>query len=131
MEEEQLCSGPRFYTGKPREISIFFERDPSYPALDATVQAYRSENNVDSGACLRKVDFPRDSVPSHISLKRWVEHQIQLENGPEFRQSVQNFLFQYSEHGLGLPKVWKTSLSHILLVLTESYSMILWSRCTR
>jgi hypothetical protein len=104
MEEEQLCSGPRFYMGTPREISIFFERDPSYPALDATVQAYKSENGTDRGAC-SKVDFPRESVPSHGALQRWVENQIRLENGPDFRKSVQNFLLQYSEYGFGLPKV--------------------------
>jgi hypothetical protein len=103
MEEEQLCSGPRFYMGTPREISIFFERDPSYPALDATVQAYKSENGTDRGAC-SKVDFPRESVPSHGALQRWVENQIRLENGPDFRKSVQNFLLQYSEYGFGLPK---------------------------
>jgi hypothetical protein len=99
-----LSTEPRFYTGKPRDISIFFDRSPSVPGLEATVQAYRSESCNEDGTSPRKVDFPRDRVPSHLSLQRWVERQIHVEARPTFRHSLQSFLYAYAEHGYGLPK---------------------------
>ncbi|KAL6886539.1 hypothetical protein HDV57DRAFT_392431 [Trichoderma longibrachiatum] len=103
-EEEQLCSGPRFYTGKPREISVFFTPDTSLPALRATVQAYRSQGGSEETGSLTKADFPRDCVPSHQLLQRWVESQIRTEQKSDFHHSVQNFVLSYSEEGWGLPK---------------------------
>ncbi|KAL6818612.1 hypothetical protein GGI42DRAFT_359658 [Trichoderma sp. SZMC 28013] len=103
-DEEQLCSGPRFYTGKPREISVFFTPDTSLPALRATVQAYRSQGGSEETGSLTKADFPRDCVPSHQLLQRWVENQIQTEQKSDFHQAVQSFVLAYSEEGWGLPK---------------------------
>ncbi|KAL7925117.1 hypothetical protein ACQKWADRAFT_285099 [Trichoderma austrokoningii] len=103
-EEEQLCSGPRFYTGKPREISVFFTPDPSFPALRATVQAYRSQGGSEEMGGLSKADFPRDCVPSHGLLQRWVEDQIQTEQRSDFQYAAQSFVLAYSEQGWGLPK---------------------------
>ncbi|KAK1241473.1 hypothetical protein MKX08_001447 [Trichoderma sp. CBMAI-0020] len=103
-EEEQLCSGPRFYTGKPREISVFFTPDPSFPALRATVQAYRSQGGSEENGSLSKADFPRDCVPSHELLQRWVEDQIQTEQRSDFQYAAQSFVLAYSEQGWGLPK---------------------------
>ncbi|UKZ79596.1 hypothetical protein TrVFT333_007354 [Trichoderma virens FT-333] len=53
---------------------------------------------------LTKADFPRDCVPSHQLLQRWVENQIQTEQKSDFQQAVQSFVLAYSEEGWGLPK---------------------------
>lgn len=103
-----LCSGPRFYTGKPREISIFFSNDPSLPALRATVQAYRSHEGAEDSGVVKAVDFPRNRVPSHGMLQQWVEGLIKRQPDPDFRQLVERFLLAYSEDGQGLPKVCKS-----------------------
>ncbi|RFU73489.1 hypothetical protein TARUN_8774 [Trichoderma arundinaceum] len=103
-EEEQLCSGPRFYTGKPREISVFFTPETNLPSLRATVQAYRSQGGSEETGSLTKADFPRDCVPSHQLLQRWAENQIRMEQKPDFQHAVQNFVLAYSEEGWGLPK---------------------------
>ncbi|KAK5990793.1 hypothetical protein PT974_09066 [Cladobotryum mycophilum] len=102
-EEEQLCSGPRFYTGNPKDISVFFAKDTASPPLRATVQGYRTQGATGEGS-LNKADFPRDNVPSHQVLQTWVENQIRRENTPDFQHAVQSFLLAYSEEGWGLPK---------------------------
>ncbi|KOS16899.1 hypothetical protein ESCO_004741 [Escovopsis weberi] len=103
-EEEQLCAGPRFYTGKPRKIKVFFAKDTTSPPLSAVVQAYRSQEETKDTSNLTKADFPRDNVPTHQALQKWVEDQIQREQSGSFRYAVQNFLLVYSECGFGLPK---------------------------
>ncbi|KID90035.1 hypothetical protein MGU_02740 [Metarhizium guizhouense ARSEF 977] len=104
-EEQYLCSGPRFYTGSARDISIFFSKDTTSSSLHATVQAYRPTNNHDEVGSPRTVAFPREKVPSHPKLQRWVEDQIKREHGPQFSQALQNFLLAYSKEGLKkLPK---------------------------
>lgn len=114
-EEEQLCSGPQFYTGKPRDIAIFFSRDSSAPALPATVQAYRSHESHDDAGSVKKADFPRDKVPSHAMLQHWVESHIKREQKRDFGHLLQSFLLAYSEGGRGLPKVRVTQLPPIVL----------------
>ncbi|KAF5125625.1 hypothetical protein E5D57_010315 [Metarhizium anisopliae] len=105
-EEQYLCSGPRFYTGSARDISIFFSKDTTSSSLHATVQAYRPTNNHDEVGSPRTVAFPREKVPSHPKLQRWVEDQIKREHGPQFSQALQNFLLAYSKEGLKkLPKM--------------------------
>lgn len=106
-----MCSGPRFYTGKPRAISVFFTKDPTSPSLRATVQAYRAQAESEENGSLRTADFPRDSVPSHQMLQTWVEHQIRRDHKPDFQHALQSFLLAYSDDGKGLPKVRTLSLS--------------------
>lgn len=104
-EEHYLCSGPRFFTGSPRDISILFSSDKYSPSLHATVQAYRATNNREETGSPRTAAFPREKVPSHSRLERWVEKQMELESGPEFSLVLQNFLRVYSKEGLRkLPK---------------------------
>lgn len=93
----------RFFAGKPREIFVYFTRDTALSALRATVQAYRSQDGSEEHP--RKAAFPREKVPSHFELQKWVEQQIMFETGNDFRHLVQNFLLAYSEEGHGLPKV--------------------------
>ncbi|KAF7562176.1 hypothetical protein G7046_g1963 [Stylonectria norvegica] len=101
-EEEQFRLDPRFFTGKPREIAVFFSRDVNSSTLRAMVQAYRSQDGTEENP--RKAAFAREKVPSHIELQRWVEAQIQREDSSDFKHSLQNFLLAYSEDGHGLPK---------------------------
>lgn len=132
-EEEQLCSGPRFYTGKPRDISVFFTPDPSFPALRATVQAYRSQGGSEENGSLSKADFPRDCVPSHELLQRWVEDQIQTEQRSDFQYAAQSFVLAYSAEGWGLPKVRPKRPPPVtlsLLELTRVCSMTLSEKST-
>ncbi|KAG5984431.1 hypothetical protein E4U43_006172, partial [Claviceps pusilla] len=104
-EEHYLCSGPRFFTGSPRDISILFSGDKLSPSLYATVQAYRSTNSQEETGSPRTAAFPREKVPSYSRLENWVEKQMELENGPEFSLVLQNFLRVYSKDGLRkLPK---------------------------
>lgn len=110
-KEENFRSSPRFFTGKPREISIFFSRDPSSPPLRAFVQAYRWNHKSDDGK-LEKAAFARDFVPSHEMLQSWVENQVQYEQGSDFQQAVQTFLLAYSHDGYGLPRVCVTLILH-------------------
>ena len=94
---------PRFFTGKQRDIAVYFSRDVNSSTLRATVQAYRSQDGTEENP--RKAAFPREKVPSHHELQKWVESQIQRENGSDFKNLLQNFLLAYSEEGKGLPKV--------------------------
>ncbi|KAG5984030.1 hypothetical protein E4U55_006259 [Claviceps digitariae] len=104
-EEHYLCSGPRFFTGSPRDISVLFTGDKFSPSLYATVQAYRSTNSHEETGSPRTAAFPREKVPSHSKLEIWVEKQMERENGPEFSLVLQNFLRLYSKEGLRkLPK---------------------------
>ncbi|KAH7329074.1 hypothetical protein B0I35DRAFT_473712 [Stachybotrys elegans] len=103
-EEEQLCASPQFHTGHPRQISILFSRNTAGPSLRATVQTYRCQDRSEDGGNPRKVSFPREHVPSHESLERWVEAQMLAEEKPDFRYSLQSFLMAYSHGGRGLPK---------------------------
>lgn len=75
--EERFRVEPRFFTGKPREITVFFSRDANSSTLRAIVQAYRSQDGTEVNP--RKAAFPRERVPSHHELQRWVESQIQRE----------------------------------------------------
>ncbi|KAI5466350.1 hypothetical protein BGZ63DRAFT_420842 [Mariannaea sp. PMI_226] len=102
MEEEILREEPRFFFGKSKEIGILMTSRDSSSALRATIQAYRSENDTDESP--RKAAFPRDKVPSHRDLQKWVEAQIQRESNSQFKHSLQSFLFAYAEEGRGLPK---------------------------
>lgn len=105
-KEDYLCSGPRFFTGNSREISILFSGDRSSSSLHVTVQVYRSTDTQEETGNPRTVDFPRDRVPSHSMLERWVERQMERESGPEFGLMLQNFLRVYSKEGVRrLPKV--------------------------
>ncbi|UNI14947.1 hypothetical protein JDV02_001524 [Purpureocillium takamizusanense] len=100
--EEQLCSCARRYFGTPREITIFLTTDLKSPALRAIVQPYKSNDDSDEA---KKADFPRDHVPSHEALQRWVEGQIRREyNSADFPRALQSFLLAYSEGGRSLPK---------------------------
>ncbi|KAG6171631.1 hypothetical protein E4U27_007140 [Claviceps purpurea] len=104
-KEDYLCSGPRFFTGNSREISILFSGDRSSSSLHVTVQVYRSTDTQEETGNPRTVDFPRDRVPSHSMLERWVERQMERESGPEFGLMLQNFLRVYSKEGVRrLPK---------------------------
>lgn len=100
--EEQLCSCARRYFGTPREITIFLTTDLKSPALRAIVQPYKSNDDSDEA---KKADFPRDHVPSHEALQRWVEGQIKREYKSDFPRALQSFLLAYSEGGRSLPKV--------------------------
>lgn len=104
-EEDMICAGPRFWTGKPRDISIYFSSDTSLPALHATVQAYRSHDGIEDAGGLRTADFPREMVPSYQMLQQWVETLIEKERKSDFQHSLQLFLLAYSRDGHGLPKV--------------------------
>ncbi|KEY74129.1 hypothetical protein S7711_05378 [Stachybotrys chartarum IBT 7711] len=124
-EEERLRSGPQFYHGKQRDIFIFFSRDPASSPLLATVQAYRSQNGPEEGGHSRMANFPKEKMPTHESLWKWVETQIRSEPVNDFRTSIQNFLMEYSDpESYSLPKhgfvtkvhrmscffrIWKTS----------------------
>ncbi|OAQ81894.1 hypothetical protein PCL_07144 [Purpureocillium lilacinum] len=99
--EEQLCSCARRYFGTPREITIFLTTDLKSPALRAIVQPYKSNDDSDEA---KKADFPRDHVPSHEALQRWVEGQIKREYKSDFPRALQSFLLAYSEGGRSLPK---------------------------
>lgn len=121
-EEEQLCSGPQFYTGKPRDISIFFSVDSASPALHATVQAYRSQDGPEDASSVRTVNFPREKVPSYNMLQRWAESHIKKEQKSDFQHTVQKFLFAYSEDGYGLPKVSMPVPRCVSPVLTDMNS---------
>ncbi|CAM1506803.1 Fc.00g064440.m01.CDS01 [Cosmosporella sp. VM-42] len=101
-EEEQFRLDPRFFTGKQRDIAVYFSRDVNSSTLRATVQAYRSQDGTEENP--RKAAFPREKVPSYHELQKWVESQIQRENSSDFKSLLQNFLFAYSEEGKGLPK---------------------------
>ncbi|KAK7424883.1 hypothetical protein QQX98_000158 [Neonectria punicea] len=102
-EEEILRTEPRFFTGKPREIAVLVSsRDVNSPALHATIQAYQSQDTTKESP--RKAAFPRERVPSHLELQRWMEAQILRENSSHFKHQLQNFLLAYSEEGYGLPK---------------------------
>ncbi|KAK7420471.1 hypothetical protein QQZ08_010387 [Neonectria magnoliae] len=102
-EEEILRTEPRFFTGKPREIAVLVSsRDINSPALHATIQAYQSQDTTKENP--RKAAFPRERVPSHLELQRWMEAQILRENSSHFKHQLQNFLLAYSEEGYGLPK---------------------------
>ncbi|GAO15506.1 hypothetical protein UVI_02020800 [Ustilaginoidea virens] len=112
-EEQYLCSGPRFFTGSPRDIAILFSNEKHSPSLYATVQAYRSTNNHDETGCPRTAAFPREKVPSHPRLQRWVEEQIKREAGAEFGLLLQNFLRVYSKDDLQkMPKYDLVSKVH-------------------
>ncbi|PHH68411.1 hypothetical protein CDD83_6120 [Cordyceps sp. RAO-2017] len=104
QEEERLCSCSRKHIGKPKEISIFLSQETSAPPLLATVQPYTSNDEPAGAANPNKADFPRDHVPSHETLQRWVEGQIRREQEPDFPQMLQSFLLAYSEGGRNLPK---------------------------
>ncbi|KAH6997914.1 hypothetical protein BKA56DRAFT_664561 [Ilyonectria sp. MPI-CAGE-AT-0026] len=103
-EEERFRLEPRFFIGKPREIAILVSsRDVNSPALRATVQAYRSHDGTEENP--RKAAFPRERVPGHHELQKWVEAQIHRESSSShFKHSLQSFLMAYSEEGHGLPK---------------------------
>lgn len=103
-KEEQFRSSPTLFTGKPREISVFFSRDAHSPALSAFVQAYRWNDERDDSK-VEKAAFVRDSIPSHQKLLHWVERQIQLDQGNDFPSAIHRFLLAYSRDGTGLPKV--------------------------
>ena len=105
QEEEQLVQGPQFYTGNAREIAIFFSRDSPASYLRATVQGYRSYDDVEDVTHLNKVNFPRERVPSHDQLQRWVEAHIKTEHSANFLQALPSFLLTYAQDGSGLPKV--------------------------
>jgi hypothetical protein len=100
-----LCSEPQFYTGKPREISIFFSKDTNMPVLRATVQAYRAYEGRDDNGSLKTVSFPRDKVPSHMSLQVWVEGHIRRSRKSDFQNMVELLLLTYTEEGRHLPRV--------------------------
>ncbi|KAK2596188.1 hypothetical protein QQS21_006393 [Conoideocrella luteorostrata] len=103
-EEEYLCTGPRFFTGSAREISILFNSEKHSPCLNATVQAYKPSAREEAHTP-KTAAFPREKVPSHPRLQQWVESQIKRETGPEFSLVLQNFLRVYSKDGLKkLPK---------------------------
>ncbi|KAF4981127.1 hypothetical protein FZEAL_2997 [Fusarium zealandicum] len=101
-EERRVVDEPRFFTAKPRDIAIFFTREPDSPFLRATVQAYHSQNGVDENP--RNAAFLRERFPTHPDLQAWAEAQIKRERTSQFEYSVQNFLLAYSEDGHGLPK---------------------------
>lgn len=127
-EEEQLRLDPRFFTGKAREISIFFSTDVKSSALRAIVQAYRSQDGTEENP--RKAAFPRDRVPSYPELQRWAEEQIYCETSNDFKHLLQNFLLAYSSEGYGLPKVSVALDDPARQRLTE-HSMISSPRSTR
>lgn len=82
---------------------------------------------------LSKADFPRDCVPSHELLQRWVEDQIQTEQRSDFQYAAQSFVLAYSEQGWGLPKVrLKRTLlpPSLFFELTKVCSMILSEKST-
>ncbi|KAH7171070.1 hypothetical protein EDB81DRAFT_189221 [Dactylonectria macrodidyma] len=112
VEEERFRLEPRFFIGKPRDIAILISsRDVHSPALRATVQAYRSHDGTEENP--RKAAFPRERVPGHHELQRWVEAQIQRESSSShFKHCLQNFLYAYSEEGQGLPKHGLVSKVH-------------------
>ncbi|KAF7545139.1 hypothetical protein G7Z17_g9397 [Cylindrodendrum hubeiense] len=116
-EEERFRLEPRFFIGKPREIAILVSsRDVNSPALRATVQAYRSHDGTEENP--RKAAFPRERVPGHHDLQKWVEAQIQRESSSShFKHSLQNFLLAYSEEGHGLPRA---EVRHIARKALES-----------
>ncbi|KAJ3509007.1 hypothetical protein NM208_g15731 [Fusarium decemcellulare] len=101
-EERRCVDNPRFPTAKPRDIAIFFTREPDSPFLRASVQAYHSQDGSDENP--RNAAFERDRFPSYSELQRWVEAQIRRERSTHFEHAVQNFLLSYSEDGYGLPK---------------------------
>ncbi|RSL46738.1 hypothetical protein CEP53_010221 [Fusarium sp. AF-6] len=101
-EERRCVDDPRFPTAKPRDILIFFTREPDAPYLRASVQAYHSQNGLDENP--RNAAFERDRFPSYAELQRWVEAQIKRERSNHFEHAVQNFLLSYSEGGYDLPK---------------------------
>ncbi|KJZ73575.1 hypothetical protein HIM_07131 [Hirsutella minnesotensis 3608] len=103
-QEERLCSCSRKHFGKPKQIAIFLTEDSNSPALLATVQPYVSNDERGDAINPNKADFPRDHVPSHETLQRWVEGQIRREHRPDFAQALQKFLLVYSEGGRLLPK---------------------------
>ena len=68
------------------------------------MQAYRWNDEKDDSK-VEKAAFVRDLIPSHKKLIQWVEGQIRLEKGRDFRSAVQRFLMAYSQDGAGLPRV--------------------------
>lgn len=104
QKEEQFRSSPTLFTGKRREISVFFSREPGSPSLSAVVQAYRWNDERDDSK-VEKAAFVRDLIPSHQTLLKWIEDQIQYEQRPDFPSTLQRFLLAYSQEGVGLPRV--------------------------
>jgi hypothetical protein len=104
QKEEQFRSSPTLFTGKCRKISIFFSSQPTSPSLSAVVQAYRWNDERDDGK-VEKAAFVRDLIPSHQTLMRWIEEQIQYESKTDFPSTLQRFLMIYSQEGVGLPRV--------------------------
>ncbi|KAM0427574.1 hypothetical protein ACHAPT_007535 [Fusarium lateritium] len=111
-EEQRCVDDPRFPTAKPRDILIFFTREPDAPYLRASVQAYHSQNGLDENP--RNAAFERDRFPSYAELQRWVEAQIKRERSTQFEHAVQNFLLSYSEGGYDLPKHKLVSKVHTM-----------------
>ncbi|KAJ3470857.1 hypothetical protein MRS44_000956 [Fusarium solani] len=111
-EERRCVDDPRFPTAKPRDILIFFTREPDAPYLRASVQAYHSQNGLDENP--RNAAFERDRFPSYAELQRWVEAQIKRERSTHFEHAVQNFLLSYSEGGYDLPKHKLVSKVHTM-----------------
>ncbi|RSL89985.1 hypothetical protein CDV31_015772 [Fusarium ambrosium] len=111
-EERRCVDDPRFPTAKPRDILIFFTREPDAPYLRASVQAYHSQNGLDENP--RNAAFERDRFPSYAELQRWVEAQIKRERSNHFEHAVQNFLLSYSEGGYDLPKHKLVSKVHTM-----------------
>lgn len=100
-----LCNGPRFHTGKPREILIYLNDDSSSAApLKVTVQAYHPQEKDNEGG-VRLADFPRDKVPSHEELQGWVEEEVKREHNGKFKYALQSFMLAYQQDGKGLPRV--------------------------
>ncbi|CAG9938328.1 unnamed protein product [Clonostachys rosea f. rosea IK726] len=101
-KEEHFTVSPHLFTGKPRDIQIFFSRDHYSPMLPASVQAYRWSNEKEDGRP-EKAAFARHAMPTHEDLVWWVENQVVYENTPGFPHSVHRFLIAYSRGGAGLP----------------------------
>ncbi|OAA73839.1 hypothetical protein ISF_00740 [Cordyceps fumosorosea ARSEF 2679] len=103
-EEEKLCNGPRFHIGTPRKILLYLNKDSSSTPLKVTVQAYRQQEYANETAGVRLADFPRDEVPSHGQLQRWVEEEIKREHTTKFKYALQSFMLAYHQDGEGLPR---------------------------
>lgn len=103
MEEEQLCSGPRFHKGHLREITVYLTQDTDSSTLQVWAQAY-GERSDETGSS-RLVGFTRDTVPSHGMLQLWAEKEIEREPNKDFCSALQKFLLAYAHDGEGLPKV--------------------------
>lgn len=105
--EEQLCSGPRVYFGRPRTIDVLFAdpRKTSLPAMRVVVQTYaHSSEDAANASNPSMVDFTRDEVPTYKKLQRWAEAQFERERTTSFQDAVQTFLYAYATEGHGLPK---------------------------